>query len=181
MSIDGTKPSFPHFGSGRDQNKVVVRMPVKAALSICFLLAPIGAQAGSAGLRLCSDVVLPVPAETVVAGGLRAYVDPDTGELLEGPSPGQDVSSKDSMSEAPRTQSSTASDDEFEITVAADGTQVIKVGDRFMTELHAELVDGEVVTCHRLPPGMRVVSPATTTGNGREAVPDDDDPDHADR
>ncbi len=74
------------------------------------------------------------------SAGLKVYLDPDTGELLAEPPPG--VASGSS----PETP---AAEPDVRFAQQPDGTVVADVGDRFMTELYIEIVDGKAVTCHR--------------------------------
>ena len=78
------------------------------------------------------------------APGLKAYVDPLTGELISEPPAS---SSPDEGLSAPRP----ADYPPVEEQVRPDGTVVADVGDRFITQLRAEVIDGQLVTCHRSP------------------------------
>lgn len=92
------------------------------------------ASAESSG---CAD-----PAEATSAGSdVRAYIDPDTGELISGPPPGQ--------AEPPDSPSTAPVEPQYEPEVRPDGTVVLDLSGRRAEELHAEEVDGNTVLCHR--------------------------------
>lgn len=98
------------------------------------------------------------------APGLKAHVDPLTGELIsEAPlSSGPDAGLR-----APQPTDYPPVVEQ----VRPDGTVVADVGDRFMTQLRAEVIDGQLVTCHRspaaaLPPQDQSHEPADA-GSGR--------------
>jgi len=76
------------------------------------------------------------------AEGLRVFVDPNTGELLSSPPPGEQL-------EPAAVTSQAAEQGEILQQVRPDGSVVADIGDRFITELRVEIVDGKVVTCHR--------------------------------
>lgn len=165
----------------------MVRMPLKAALWPCLLLTIASAAdpAGAETVRLCSDIVKKPPEESIlrpVEGGLRAYVDPETGELLDGPPPGQRVESGDTPATAGQAQRAGEPNEKgLKVTVAPNGMRVIELGDRFLTELHAEMIDGKLVTCHRYVPGMRAGEVDSAQENSTEAVSNEDvlhAPDH---
>lgn len=77
-----------------------------------------------------------------VGEGLKVYVDPDTGELLSEPPPGAETL-------APDLPAATHNLADVPVETRADGTIVADVGDRYVTELHVEMIDGQLVTCHR--------------------------------
>jgi len=81
-------------------------------------------------------------AETTSAGNeVKAYIDPDTGELVSGPPPGQ-VESPDGASAVP-------DDPAYATEVRPDGTVALDLSGRPAEELHAEEADGNTVLCHR--------------------------------
>lgn len=77
------------------------------------------------------------------AESLTIYLDPVTGEITDPP-----PTDPDTVQQAEAPQQATPPD-EVQQTVLPDGSVRADVGDRFVTELHAELVDGKLVTCHR--------------------------------
>lgn len=87
------------------------------------------------------DEATPSPA-TQPSAGMRAYVDPETGELTDSPPPGEQLDPDQVVDTGPDRP-------EIEQVVQPDGSVTADIGDRFMTELRVEVVDGEVVTCHR--------------------------------
>jgi hypothetical protein len=74
--------------------------------------------------------------------GLRVYVDPKTGELLSAPPPGEQL-------EPSAASSNTQDQGEILQVTRPDGSVVADTGDRFITELRVEIVDGKAVTCHQ--------------------------------
>ena len=91
----------------------------------------------AAGPEACAE-----PGATSGASeGVKVYVDPDTGELLPGPPPGQP--------EPPGTASTAAEEPQYETETRPDGTVVLDLGGRPAEELRAEEVDGKTVLCHR--------------------------------
>lgn len=105
-------------------------------IALAFVLAaPVwAAESGCTGVT---------PSAGVPSGeGQIAYVDPETGELLSEPPPGaQPVPLIDT--------SQTPDSGDIRQEVQPDGSVVAYLGDRFMTTLQVEIVDGKVVTCHR--------------------------------
>ena len=75
------------------------------------------------------------------ASGLRVYIDPQTGELLDQPPPGQAALAEPPAQALP----------ELVEEVQADGSVRIRLDDRFSHPLVAEMNDGELVTCHEAP------------------------------
>jgi hypothetical protein len=110
----------------------------------------------------CTDVIQ--LGENAPGEGLRAYVDPKTGELLSGPPPGEQMEESVGIGQAPRL-------DEIRQEVRPDGSVVADIGDRFITELRVEIVDGKAVTCHRS--ATKSQSPDTDAGNQVEKTLDD--------
>lgn len=85
----------------------------------------------------------PPPSDKKASGeGLKIYVDPETGELLSEPPPGEQLEAPAEISQAPEPG-------ELRQEVRPDGSVVADIGDRFITELRVEIVDGKAVTCHR--------------------------------
>ena len=76
------------------------------------------------------------------APGLRIFVDPKTGEITDVPPPGETL-------ESPTPKNGVGGYPEIQQHVRPDGSVVADIGDRFMTELRVEVVDGKVVTCHK--------------------------------
>lgn len=119
-----TVPPLPinvHFRSG-----------TRACTRLVLCLACLLCSAVSAADSGCSQPSSGPAGQTV-------YVDPQTGELLSEPLPGQAL---DSVTRQP-------SYPDVVEQPRPDGSVVADVGDRFITELHAEVVDGKLVTCHR--------------------------------
>ena len=73
---------------------------------------------------------------------LKIYVDPKTGELLSEAPPGEHLA-------APAKIVQPQELGEIQQEVRPDGSVVADIGDRFITELRVEIVDGKTVTCHR--------------------------------
>ncbi len=73
--------------------------------------------------------------------GLRAFVDPETGELTSAPPDDQALDGPDSANARKNLS-------EVKITTRPNGEMVADVGDRFQRELRAEIIDGKLVTCH---------------------------------
>jgi len=110
-------------------------------LFILFVLNPASlVWAGESG---CSQ---PEPQDNVqkptaaADDGLRAFVDPDTGELISEPA--------SSRSQSAGAEPSPPSPELTE-QVLADGTIMLDLREQPVTELRAEIVDGQLVTCHR--------------------------------
>ena len=76
------------------------------------------------------------------APGLRVFVDPKTGEITDVPPPGETL-------ESPAPKNGVDGYPEIQQHVRPDGSVVADIGDRFITQLRVEVVDGKVVTCHR--------------------------------
>jgi len=93
----------------------------------------------------CTPETTETPADR--APGLRAYVDPQTGELTE--KPPSDRSGASTQQQTPRTAAQAAAPEPFVEVIRPDGSVAIDIGDRFLMELHAEVVNGKVVLCHR--------------------------------
>ena len=72
--------------------------------------------------------------------GLRAFVDPETGELTHTPPPGEEP-------DLPQSRSS-VEDPEVRFEQLEGGEVAADVGDRFHRDLRVEIVDGELITCH---------------------------------
>jgi len=105
-------------------------------ISMIFTLAaPVWASGSGCTQENPSDSSVP-------AEGLRAYVDPNTGKLLSAPPPGEPL-------EAPAGPSQVPEPGEIVQVTRPDGSVVADIGDRFITELRVEIVDGKLVTCHR--------------------------------
>lgn len=68
------------------------------------------------------------------------YVDPETGELLPGPPAAEALPEATLIERAARPVVQ---------EVRPDGTVVADIDERFDVAVHAEIVDGELVTCHR--------------------------------
>jgi len=74
--------------------------------------------------------------------GLRAFIDPQTGELVSVPPPGS----------VPETAATAAQDrPELVEEVLPDGTVIVRLDDRFQHPLQAELQGDELITCHGGP------------------------------
>jgi hypothetical protein len=71
---------------------------------------------------------------------VKAYVDPDTGELISTPPPGQ--------AQPPEPPASTE-EPEYRTETLPDGTVRLDLSERPPEELHAEVVNGRTVVCHR--------------------------------
>lgn len=133
----------------------------------------------SAGLRRVADGLAPLAAVTcsclwfvspgVVADGCRAdpassaagvkvYLDPETGELLDHAPP-------DAPAELP--PESPAAEPEIPVMVRPDGTVVADVGNRFRSELRVEVIEGQAVTCHRTFPEDAIQPGASPPGEKR--------------
>ncbi len=97
-------------------------------------------------------------------GGLRVHVDPETGELLSEPPPGAQL-------EEPAEISQAREPGEIRQEVRPDGSVVADIGDRFITELRVEIVDGKTVTCHRS--AAKPQPPDTETDSQVEKTLDD--------
>ena len=83
----------------------------------------------------------PAQAEEAPAGQ-TIYVDPVTGELTDPPVPA-------APADAGQVQGPQPPEPDLNFVRLPDGTVGAEVGDRFVTELRIEVVDGKVVTCHR--------------------------------
>lgn len=114
--------------------------------TLTLLLASVVWSANSHGQEAGCREPAQAPSETEdSSAGLRAYIDPVTGELTDPPPdslPPGNVTAGDSAN-APNV---------FPESVSPDGTVSIDLGDRFITPLHAEVIDGKIVTCHRPAP-----------------------------
>jgi hypothetical protein len=86
------------------------------------------------------------------------YLDPDTGELLSAPPPGAELPG---MLQAPPPLPPLVE------KVMPDGTVVADIGRRFIHPLRAEIVDGQLVTCHGSEPGTAGTA-ADDTAHERE-------------
>ena len=105
------------------------------------------------------------PSDKKASGeGLRVYVDPETGELLSEPPPGEQLEDPAEISQAPEPA-------EIRQEVRPDGSVVADIGDRFITELRVEIVDGKAVTCHRS--AAKPQSPDAEAGSQDEKTIDD--------
>lgn len=96
--------------------------------------------------------------------GQKVYVDPDTGELLSGPPNGEQFEASSEATQAPAPI-------EIQQEVRPDGSVVADIGDRFITELRVEIVDGKAVTCHRS--AAKTPHPAPEAASQAEETPDD--------
>ena len=108
----------------------LLRYALISLVMMCTLAGPV-VEADSG----CTEQVPSLPP----GGGLKVYVDPDTGELLDEPPPGQ-------QAQAPAVR---LREPPIVEQVRPDGTVVADIGNRFVTELRVEVIDGKVVTCHR--------------------------------
>lgn len=114
-------------------------MKITLTLGIGTFLILAASHAIAAG---CSDNSPEPEPATSPSAGVMAYIDPQTGELTEPPPgslPSASVTAGDSAQAPARLPQ----------TVSPDGTITVELGNRFMTELHAEVIDGKIVTCHR--------------------------------
>ena len=112
------------------RNRVIIPL-----IALLFALAAPG-WASESG---CTGVT--PSAEKASGEGRKVYVDPETGELLSEPPPGEQLE--------PPVQPPVSG--EIHQEVQADGSVVADIGDRFVTTLRIEIVDGKAVTCHRSP------------------------------
>lgn len=117
----------------------------KVLLFAVALLAAWPAAGRAAEPEGCSERGVP-PATSAAASsaptqGLKAYVDPETGELLSEPPPGEP--------EAPDSASTAPEEPEYETETRPNGTRVLDLSKRPPEELQAEVVDGKAVFCHR--------------------------------
>jgi len=110
-----------------------------AARRACSMLFPAIAMlswgAAAASDPGCSDDV--ASGDRVGQSHQVVVVDPDTGELLDRPLP----AGVEPMPDAP---------DALVTETLPDGTVVADPGDRLRARLVAEVVDGKLVTCHRI-------------------------------
>lgn len=81
--------------------------------------------------------------------GLKAYIDPDTGELLSEPPPGEAAGAAEGAQAEPTIPEPT-------VQTLPDGTLMLDLSDQPANELRAEIIDGKLVTCHR-PSGNAAV------------------------
>jgi len=131
--------------------------PIRSTLISLVLYCLLEGSAVASDSGCSDDTTSPL-----AGAGLKVYVDPKTGELLDQPPPGQELPALVGPSRAaPVTQQ-----------VRPDGTVVADVGDRFVTELRAEVVDGKVVTCHR--PVDESPSTDVAAGNSDQQRPSDE-------
>jgi len=119
----------------REENRVVYRTAILCTV-LFFTLMETGwsSETGCSGENSSHG-------ETPGAGQ-KVYVDPDTGELLSGPPASEQPEASSQVTQAPPPT-------EIQQEVRPDGTVVADIGDRFITELRVEIVDGKAVTCHR--------------------------------
>ena len=127
-------------------------------ITLVFTLAgPVWASESGCTQTISSDSKAPTE-------GLKVYVDPKTGELLSAPPPGESLEASAVTSQAPEQG-------EILQQVQPDGSVVADIGDRFITELRVEIVDGKVVTCHRSAENSQQFE--AETDNLAEELPDD--------
>ncbi len=124
-------------------------------IALLFVLAAPG-WASESG---CTGVT--PSAENASGEGRKVYVDPETGELLSEPPPGEQLE--------PSVQPPVSG--EIRQEVQPDGSVVADIGDRFITTLQVEIVDGKAVTCHR--PALEPQPPDTATDSQVEKTLDD--------
>lgn len=89
------------------------------------------------------------------SAALRVQVDPRTGELIDRPTAG-----------APSVSSGQSVAAPIPVTRRADGMVVADIGNRFMSETRVEIVDGEIITCHR---AVTPANPPTRVANQNQA------------
>lgn len=119
-----------------------------------------GCTAESAGIPASSE-------EETAGTGQTVFVDPATGKLIDRPEP-EPVPGKPGT--ADRVQDASSTEPEVPMVELPDGTVRADIGDRFVTELRVEIVDGQVVTCHRpVSPGAERIEP---TGKEPDATDD---------
>lgn len=142
MHFDTTRPHT----TGNAGFQPAARTSFAVILFLCALLAVGPAAAGSG----CTETAPSTPQAAVPSNvtsppapsaGLRVHVDPQTGKLLDRPPEGE--------TPEPLPEQPAAAEDDIPVVVRPDGTVVADIGDRYRTALHAEIVDGELVTCHR--------------------------------
>ena len=118
-----------------------VRAPLISGRAVVLFAALWLAAACLANPALAEDSGCTDAAATNPAGDeVRAYVDPETGELVSGPPPGQ--------REAPDAPAAAPSQPDYPATVRPDGTVELDLSQRPQEQLRAEVVDGKPVLCH---------------------------------
>ena len=98
--------------------------------------ASVPAFAASDGCQ--SLAASPAQTDPAASDEVRVYIDPDTGELVSEPPPGQ----------VPDAPAAPIEEPEYRTEVRPDGTVVLDLSDRPAEELRAEVVDGKTVICH---------------------------------
>jgi hypothetical protein len=114
-------------------------VPFRAcALAVLLLLLPDSARTQTGG---CSEQSRPETAGTdsPEQPGLKAFIDPDTGELISEPVDMQPA-------EAP---AQAAAQPELPVEERPDGTLVLDLTENPVNELRVEKVAGKLVECHR--------------------------------
>jgi hypothetical protein len=116
----------------------------KGLLFALALLAAWPAAGFAAEPEGCSEQRVPPAKSPATASppteALKAYVDPETGELLSEPPQGEP--------EAPDSAASAPEEPQYEAETRPDGTVVLDLSERPLEELRAEVVDGKIVSCH---------------------------------
>lgn len=133
------------------------RTTIPLILLFCSLTGPVWASESG-----CTSE--DSPAEKAQGEGLKAYVDPDTGELLSSPPKGEPL-------EAPAAAAQATAPAEIQQQVLPDGSVVADIGDRFVTELRVEIVNGKAVTCHRS--AATTLQPDPMAASQTDKMPDD--------
>jgi hypothetical protein len=127
------------------------------SLGLWMALAPWAVFASGSGCGAAAeDDAAPSQAGDDTPAGQTIYVDPVTGELTDPPEP---VAPDPDQVRGPQPP-----EPDLNVVRLPDGTVRADVGDRFVTELRIEVVDGKPVTCHR--PLTPAPEPSASKENG---------------
>lgn len=113
------------------------------SIGVWMALAPWAVFASGSGCGAAEDdAQFQMQAGDETPAGQTIYVDPITGELTDPPEP-------ETPADADQVQEPQLPEPDLNVVRLPDGTVQAEVGDRFVTELRIEVVDGKPVTCHR--------------------------------
>ena len=136
---------------------------LKPLISILLFVPLAGVASDPTWVPVCAEEPKTAEEAPVNSAGLQAHVDPDTGELVNAPPAGQRF-----KPDTEQTQGIAPPQDDLPVVTNADGSETVELGDRFMTQLRAQVIDGKLVTCHA--PASRPIPDAVM--NDDSGVPD---------
>jgi hypothetical protein len=112
-------------------------MKIFSPIGLAVVFIAITLPESAVGDSGCADALTP----SRNPGELRAFVDPDTGELVTSAPAGEAL-------DAPERQAGPEDYADVRFESRTSGEVAADVGNRFHRELRVEIVDGQAVTCH---------------------------------